>query len=91
MTKTMNGSNPATTECPPANAAGTIGYAGVASIDGDLPSFWTSVVRYRQRHGLADLKRQSGLIDDDDLLDLRDQSQPREFSFDPSPSNPSDT
>jgi hypothetical protein len=84
MTKPMNGSNPATE------------YAGAASIDGDLPSFWTSVVRYRQRHGLFDLKRQSaslqGLIDDDDLCDLRDKTPARDFAFEPSPSaDPSNT
>ena len=75
MTKPIPGSNPASEE------TAAIGYAG-GVVDGDLPSFWTAVLRYRHRHGLSDDKRQAPLIDDDDLRGLRDQRPARDFAFD---------
>ncbi len=66
MTKPIPGSNPS--------------YAGVAD-GGDLPSFWTAVLRFRHRHGLSDVQRQP-LLDDEDLRHLRDPGPARDFAFD---------
>jgi hypothetical protein len=65
-----------------AAAAATAGYAGVGASGFDLPSFWTALCRYRERHGLTDPQQIKPILDDKDLADLRDTQPARDFSFD---------
>jgi len=73
---------------PPENVGGSspraTAYAGVGAVDvgGDLPSFWTALCRYRERHGLIDPQQRQPLLSDDDLHDLRSNDDARAFSFD---------
>ena len=77
MTKPITGSNHASES---KGSGPEADYAG--AVDGDLPSFWTAVLRFRHRQGLTDPQRQHPLLDDDDLRDLRDSSPARDFAFD---------
>ncbi len=73
------------------NSAGgnsDIGYAGVGFGSDEVPSFWSALCRYRQRHGLIDPQRRpegakdSPVLVDADLGGLRDPRPARDFSFD---------
>lgn len=89
MTTTKNPKNDNDGPAPGSNpvvrangAAFEADYAGVGSSGFDLPSFWTALCRYRERHGLTDPQQSRPILDDKDLADLRDKQPARDFSFD---------
>ena len=84
MTTTKNPQNDNDGPADGSNAVvrGSAGYAGVGASGFDLPSFWTALCRYRERHGLTDLQQIKPILDDKDLADLRDKQPARDFSFD---------